>query len=120
MYVSSGHLIIDVQHSNFCEQAIEECNIAPSEDEDDSPQLYDLANSIFEECKDTAPLSDLNTVIYLFREALDRRPAPHPLRLDSLKDLSAALVTRFSLTNQHEDLKEAFFLCSYSIFCKQF
>lgn len=57
-----------------------------------------------------APISDLNTVIYLFSEALDRRPAQHPLRLDSCKDLAGALVARFSLTSQHQDLSQAMWL----------
>jgi hypothetical protein len=69
--------------------------------------LYNLANSILEECKDAAPISDLETAIYLLREALDRRPAPHPLRSDSLNDLAAALVMRFTQTNQRQDLDEA-------------
>jgi hypothetical protein len=81
--------------------------VTTGEDEDESTQLCDLANSILEECKDAAPLSDLDTAIYLFREALDMRQVPHPLRSDSLKDLAAALVTRFSLTSQREDLDEA-------------
>jgi hypothetical protein len=48
-------------------------------EEDESSQLYDLANSIFEECTEATELSSLNAAIYLFGEALDGRPAPHPL-----------------------------------------
>ena len=88
----------------------EQDNTASSEDEDQSSQLYGLANSIIEECKGAAPLSDLDTAIYLFGEALDRCPAPHPYRSDTLKDLTAALVTRFSLTKQREDLDQAILL----------
>lgn len=80
------------------------------EEEDEYSQLYDLANSILEECKNAAPLSDVNTAIYLFREALDRRPAPHPLRLNLVKDLAGALVLRFSYTKQDEDLDSAMVL----------
>ena len=69
--------------------------------------MYNLANSILADCKAEASLADLETAIYLFREALDRRPAPHPLRSDSLNDLAAALVTRFVQTNQRRDLDEA-------------
>jgi len=75
-------------------------------EEQDSALLYDLANSILEECKDTAPLSHLDTGILLFREALDLR-LPHPCHLDSQKNLAAALVTKFSLTNQRQHLDEA-------------
>jgi hypothetical protein len=77
---------------------------SPSEDEDESSQLYDFANSILEECKDAASLSDLITAIYLFNQVLHQRRAPHPLRSDSLKDLATALAKRFSLTHQREDL----------------
>jgi hypothetical protein len=80
--------------------------------ESESALLYDLATSILRECKDAAPFSDLNTAIYLFREVLGRRPLPHPLYLDSLKDLAAALATRFSFTNTREDLDEALSLFS--------
>ncbi|KIM75665.1 hypothetical protein PILCRDRAFT_13440 [Piloderma croceum F 1598] len=67
-------------------------------------RLYDFAMSVLEECNAAVPLSDLDTAISLFQETLDRRPAPHPLRSDSLKDLAGALVARFSLTNQRQDL----------------
>jgi hypothetical protein len=63
-----------------------------------------------EECKDTAPFSDLDTAIHLFRQVLEQRPAVHPLRADSLKDLARALSTRFSLTKKHEDLEQAILL----------
>jgi hypothetical protein len=78
-----------------------------SEDEDESSQLYNLANSILEECNDSASLSDLDTAIYLFRETLNKPPASHPPRSHSLKGLAGALVTRFSLTKQHEDLDKS-------------
>jgi hypothetical protein len=82
-------------------------NQGDTEDEDESSQLFDLANSILAEFKDPVSLSNLDTAIYLFREALDQRAAPHPLRSESLKDLAGALVTRFSLTNQYSDLDQA-------------
>ena len=69
--------------------------------------MYDLAESILRKCKQVAQLSDLETVVYLFREALVQRPAPHPLRSDSLNDLSRALVVRFWQKGQIEDLDEA-------------
>ena len=83
---------------------------AVTSEEEESDQLYDLATSILEECKAAASLSDLDTAISLFRDTLDQRP-PHPLRSDSLKDLAGALVTRFSLTNQRQDLDQAIQMC---------
>jgi hypothetical protein len=55
---------------------------------------------------EAALLSDLETAIYLFREALDRRPSPNPLRSDSLEDFAEALVARFMWTSQIQSLDE--------------
>jgi hypothetical protein len=92
------------------EQVTQQIGATLPEEEKESDLLYDLATSILREYKAEASLSDLNTAIYLFREAVNRRPAPHPLQLDSLGDLAAALVTRFLLTDKREDLHEAFSL----------
>jgi hypothetical protein len=73
--------------------------------------LFNLANSILEECQEAASLSDLDTAIFMFEEVLNLRPAPHPLRSESLKDLVRALLTRFSLTNETRDLGQAVMLC---------
>lgn len=89
------------------EQVIKQSNTASNGEEEESAQLYNLANSILQECNDSALLSDLDTAIHFFHKALDRRPATHPLRSDSLKDLAAALVTRFSLTNLRQDINRA-------------
>jgi hypothetical protein len=78
--------------------------------EDESSQLYNLANSILEECKEAAPISDLNTVVDLLRDTLKQYSAPHPFRLNLLADLARALGTRFSLTNQFQDLDQAVLL----------
>jgi len=94
------------------EQATEHDDTTTSEEEESSCQLYDMATLILEECKDAASLPNLDTAIYFFRETLSRRPTPHPLRSDSLKDLAGALVTRFSLTSQRQDLDQAFSLCN--------
>ena len=97
-------------HSTVGKRVTEQRDTTSNEDEDESCRLYDLANSILEECKHAAPLSDLDAAIHQFQEALDRRPAPHPLRSSSLKDLAGALVIRFSLTKQHEDLDRSLLL----------
>jgi hypothetical protein len=78
-----------------------------AESDRESCDLYNLANSILTECREDAQLSDLETAIYLFREALVQRPAPHPLRSDSLKDLSRALVVRFWRMGRCQDLDDA-------------
>jgi hypothetical protein len=85
----------------------EQSDTPSGEDEDESFQLYDLANSILDECNGSSPLSELDTAIYLFREALNKPPASHPPRSHLLKGLAGALVTRFSLTKQHEDLDKS-------------
>jgi hypothetical protein len=97
--------------SSSCEQVTEQDDTLSSGDEDESSHLYELANSILAECKDATSLSDLNTTIYLFQEALNLRPALDASRSESLRDLAAALVTRYSLINQHQDLDQAISLC---------
>lgn len=88
-------------------QAIGQNDTVSVEDSDESLQFFNLANSILEERKKTTPVSDLNAAVYLFREALDRQPIPHPLRSASLKDLAAALLMRYSLTSQRQALYQA-------------
>jgi hypothetical protein len=67
-----------------------------------------------EECNN-ATLSDLDAAADLFRDALDRRPAPHPLRGFSLRDLADALLTRFSLTGLLQDLDKAMTLLAEQV-----
>ena len=70
--------------------------------------MYNLANSILAECKREASVADLNTAVYLLREALCHRPAFHPRRSDSLSDLiSALLVAGFWYIGRDRDLEEA-------------
>jgi hypothetical protein len=97
-------------HFPVRKQVTEQRDTTSNEDEDESYRLYDQANSILEECKHAAPLSDLDVAIHQFQEALDRRPTPHPLRSGSLKDLAGALVIKFSMTKQHEDLDQSLLL----------
>ena len=88
-------------------------NVQPlsvSSEDDESTKLYDLANSILGECGQAAPFGELNTAIILFREALDQRPGFHPLHWDSRSNLARALMTRFSYTNEQQDLSEALML----------
>jgi hypothetical protein len=92
-------------------QHTEQNDTSFDEEEEESTIMYNLANCILEECKDAAPLSDLDTAIDLFRESFDRRPSSHPFHLDSLKAFAAALVTKFSYTNKREDLDEALPFC---------
>jgi hypothetical protein len=80
---------------------------ASGDDDNKYRRMFDLANVVLKECNDAASVVDLNTAIFLFQEALNRRPVPHPLHSDSLKDIAAALVTRFTVANDREDLDEA-------------
>ncbi|THH15951.1 hypothetical protein EW146_g4607 [Bondarzewia mesenterica] len=74
--------------------------------ENEDQLTYDLANSLLIECKQAGQLSALENAIYLFREALALRPAPHPHRSESLNLLATALMTRFNWTRQIADLDE--------------
>jgi hypothetical protein len=85
----------------------EQDSTATGDEDEESFQLYVLATSILKECQATDSLSALDTTIYLFREALDRRPTPHPMRSNSLKDVARVLFTRFTLTNESQDLDQA-------------
>lgn len=73
--------------------------------------MYDLANSILEECKQTVQTSSLNKLFVLFHEALFRRPPPHPRRSESLKNVAMALLAIFHQTAQLQDLDYAICLC---------
>jgi hypothetical protein len=94
----------------WAEQVVE--NIGEACDDDVSSQLYNLASSSLEECRDAASLSDLDTAIYRFNKALDQHSAPHPMRSHSLKNLAEALLIRFSLINRLQDLDQAISLHS--------
>jgi hypothetical protein len=85
-------------------------DIAYNEDDNETSQLFVIATTILDECKDSSPLSDFDTTIYLISEALDRIPAANPCRVDLRKDLAGALITRFSLTKQEDDLDHFLYL----------
>jgi hypothetical protein len=74
-------------------------------------QLSDLSKAILVKGKEAAPLSDLNSTVWLLREALALYPPQHHHRSDSLNDLAEALVARFWHVGQDQDLSEAFSLC---------
>ena len=76
-----------------------------------SSELYDLANSILADCKQNAPLSDLDSVICMLHEASARLPPRHPHGSDSLNHLAEALVTRFWHIGRLQDLDEAIVRC---------
>ena len=75
-----------------------------SDDRDnDLPRLYNLPTYVLTEYEDAALLPTFNTGICQFRQALDRHPAPHTIRSESLAEPAVALVTKFSPTKQLED-----------------
>jgi hypothetical protein len=59
------------------------------------------------ECKRAAQHSELETVIFVLRDALIVWPAHYPHRSDSLNDLAGALVARFWQSGDPQDLEEA-------------
>jgi hypothetical protein len=59
------------------------------------------------ECKQSAPLGDLERAILLFREALLQRPDSHPMHPYALDNLAMGLLTRFNHLGRTEDVDEA-------------
>jgi hypothetical protein len=81
--------------------------LSVSREDDESTELYDLANSILDECKQVASPGELETAIFLFHEAFDWRHGFHALHSDLRSNLIRALMTRFSHTNEQQDLGKA-------------
>lgn len=81
-----------------------------SDGDEESFELYTLAASILEDCRQAGQLSDLSTIILLFREALTHRSGSHPLRFQSTCSLATALLIQSSRTNKLQDLDEAILL----------
>ena len=69
--------------------------------------MINLAVSLMAECKAELSLSELNNVVFLFREVKDSCPATHPLHPAAKRDLASVLVVRFMYTNQEYDLVES-------------
>ena len=69
--------------------------------------MINLAVSLMAECKAKLSLSELNNVVFLFREVKDSCPATHPLHLGAKRDLASVLCIRFMYTNQTHDLMES-------------
>ena len=68
---------------------------------------YEIAKSMLTECKQSAPLEDLERAILLFREALHQHPDSHPMHPYSLDNLTMGLLTRFDHLGRTEDVDEA-------------
>ena len=64
------------------------------------------------ECKAGLSLSNLNNVVFLFRQVKDSHPTTHPLHTDAMRNLASALGVRFMYTNQIHDLTESLTLRS--------
>ena len=69
--------------------------------------MINFAVSLMAECKTGLSLSELNTVVFLFRQVRDSPPATHPLHLAAKRDLVSALGVRFMYTNQRDDFLES-------------
>ena len=72
--------------------------------------MINLAVSLMAECKEGSSLSELDNVVFLFREVKDSRPATHQLHLAAKRDLASVLGVRFMYTNQRHDLMESLIL----------
>ena len=69
--------------------------------------MINLAVSLMAECKAGLSLSELDNVVFLFREVKDSCPATHPLQPAAKRDLASVLVVRFMYTNQEDDWAES-------------
>jgi hypothetical protein len=66
-----------------------------------------LADSILSQFHEAAQISDLNTAIMLYQNALHHLPAAHVQRSAFLDGLASAFVVKFHRTDQVQDLHEA-------------
>ena len=69
--------------------------------------MINLAVLLMAECKAGQSLSELNNVVFLFRQVKDSHPATHPLHRAAKRDLASVLGVRFMYTNQRHDLMES-------------
>ena len=69
--------------------------------------MISLAVFLVAECKAGLSLSELNNVVFLFRQVKDNHPATHPLHRAAKRDLASVLAVRFMYTNQRYDLMES-------------
>ena len=68
--------------------------------------MINLASSLMAKCKAELSLANLDTIVFLFCQILDRCPISHPLHSNAMRDLASALGTRFMYTNQINDVQE--------------
>jgi len=80
------------------------------DDGEDEADIIDLASTLLADCKAELPLANLDTIVSLCREVLDRRPISHPLHSDAMRGLAYALGVRFMYTDQINDIQESFTL----------
>ena len=90
-----------------CSPLYEQVDDGEDETGSDSENIIDLASFLLAECKTELPLANLDTIVSLFREILDRRPISHPLHSDALRGLASALGVRFMYTDQINDVQES-------------
>jgi hypothetical protein len=70
-------------------------------------EMINLAVLLLAECKAGLSLSELDKVVFLFRQVKDSRPATHPLHPAAKRDLASVLGVRFMYTYQRHDLMES-------------
>jgi len=74
--------------------------------------MINRAALLMAECKAGLSLSELNNVVFLFRQVKDSCPATHLLHPAAKRDLASVLSIRFMYTNQRYDLMESLTLRS--------
>ncbi|KAJ7479252.1 CHAT domain-containing protein [Mycena latifolia] len=96
---------MDTIHTDSCLPPLE----APTDPTQEISDILSLADSMMKDCLAASNIADVNTTIYLLVQVLHASVHRHPECLDLL---ATALLTRFSLTCDWNDVKVAGGICS--------
>jgi hypothetical protein len=100
------YFCLSVQSPN-CSLFHEQVNDGEDETGSESENIINLASSLMAEYKAELSLANLDTIVFLFHQVLDRCPISHPLHSDAMRDLASALGLRSMYTNQINDVQES-------------
>ncbi|KDR67542.1 hypothetical protein GALMADRAFT_105794 [Galerina marginata CBS 339.88] len=106
----NGLQIVEAEHGLESVSAVEASsgkNQEANEDWETASESIVLASSLMVECKEELSPANLETAIFLLREALNSCSENCAHRLDILGDLASALVMRFIHSDQPNDITES-------------